>query len=971
MLKLFKERGSSKTLKSNQFISLQEDASVFFIEKGSVNLFGIALEGGEPTGPRTLLSTHLEKSVLFSINKDFTRPEMGTYGITEQETTIWKLPVSALEESLAQSNDLHEFFAYAINEWIISLASFSKKVEPKHEELFISSSEEYVCDPETTYCIKRPHTSAEKRIVIWVEVLTGASTICSYPSVTISQGDPWFPMTEQFCLKNEGEMKFLTHSTIELIEGHQWANCLTFFHERLFQYFFLFQEDRREKIKAKIKEKIEEEDETLNSVFKQMISLLNPEDVVSVAVSRDPLFQAMLLIGRTIKCEFILPRDLPIHCDASQQIEAICDASGVKHRQIRLAENWWKEDSGPLLAFYGEKKHPVVLVQRHGHYEILNPESKKRKVVTKKNADQFVRLGFTFYRPFPDKLKTAKEILIFYLQNNYKEFYPIIIYSSLASLIALFVPYATAQIFNRAIPDSNVSILVQLGAGLLITAVSYGVFVYLRTLGLVRLSGFASNQIQSAIWDRLLKLPVSFFRQYTTGNLVSKVTSFDQVRQMLSDNSARIILAGIFSLFYLLAMFVYSPILSIMSLILMILTLGITVAAFAYRIRFQTRVQKLSSIINGVLVQIISGVGKLRVAGAENNAFSYWAKLFIKMKKNELASQYINNVVTSMVGFLPIFSYLVIFGTVMILKAAGSISVGDFLGFNAAFTIFTTSIYSLSTAIMGLINIPPLWNNVRDIIEAPLEIVKEQAKIGKLTGDISIDEVSFWYERGGAQILNRICIQIEPKEFVALVGPSGCGKSTLVRLLLGFEKPDMGTIYYDGKDLASLNMHKLRKQIGVVLQGGGIISGTIYDNLVCGGVYSKKDVDECLELSGFAEDMASFPMGLHTFIPMGGETLSGGQKQRLLIARAILPKPKILVLDEATSALDNKVQDQVSKNIESLDITRIVIAHRLSTIKNADRIYVIDNGQVIQQGDFETLAEDEGLFKDMLERQRL
>ncbi len=206
---------------------------------------------------------------------------------------------------------------------------------------------------------------------------------------------------------------------------------------------------------------------------------------------------------------------------------------------------------------------------------------------------------------------------------------------------------------------------------------------------------------------------------------------------------------------------------------------------------------------------------------------------------------------------------------------------------------------------------------------------------------------------------------------IGIVGPSGSGKSTLIRMILGFETPRSGAVYFNGKDLSHLNLSEVRKQMGVVLQEGGIIAGTLYQNIVAGGQYTEEEIDRAITLASFKKDLQNFPMGLHTVVPMNGETLSGGQKQRLLITRALLPNPKILLLDEATSALDNNSQEEITQNIDQLNISRIVIAHRLSTIKNADRIYVLEKGKVTQTGSFKSLSNELGLFAEMLKRQKL
>ena len=974
LLKIFQKRGTEIPAATNDLISLQKEITenvLWYLEEGSVNLFAIELKEGAAEGPRTFLSNCNAHSLFFSIEKEYTFPLFEIFAMPETPVKLWKLSANQLEEALSKDPLLHQPFISCLETWIHHIAQYAEKHDREKHDIFLSIDQEISIPEKQTFSVKRTLDSSEKREIVWVEIQEGIAAFLDNPTLSLNASNAPFPLTYHLWLTSIETLKIHTHGTELLIKNNQWNNSLKLLHKTLFHYYLTFREENKGRMRHHLKNKMEEEEETLNEVFKEMVSLLNPEEVAAVPTSKDSVFQACILLGKLLHIKFVLPDDLPSQSDISVQIAAICASSGVRYRQVRLTKGWWKEDCGPLLAFYGSEQKPVVLRRKRGFYEMINPEKKKKKIVTKQIAGQLIKLAYTFYRPFPARLKGAKEAIAFYLQTNMHEIIPIILFGSIGSLISLFFPFATASIFDRAIPDSDPSVLVQLCLGLFVSALSTGVFFYLRSLGLVRMAGYASNGLQSALWDRLLKLPVSFFRRFTTGNLVQKVTSIEQIRQILSDNSSRIILSGIFSFFYLLAMLFYSPILSLMSVLLMGFGFGITLIAFYYKLFFERKIQTLSSVINGVLVQIISGVGKLRVAGAENNAFSYWAKLFTKLKGYELNAQNIHNIVLSMVAFLPMLSYAVIFGTVMMLKESGGISLGTFLGFNAAFLTFSASLLSVSTALMEMVAIPPLWNNVRTILEAPQEKIVEKVKTGKLSGEISIDSVTFKYEKEGHTILDNITLHVNPKEFVAIVGPSGSGKSTLVRLLLGFETPDIGTLYYDGRDLASLNLHEVRKQIGVVLQIGGIISGSIYDNLVCGGIYTKTKVDEALALSGFAYDLDTFPMGLHTFLPMGGDTLSGGQKQRLLIARALLPEPKILFFDEATSALDNKVQDEISRNLDALDVTRIVIAHRLSTIKHADHIYVLDKGQIIQSGSFQELTSRPGLFLDMLNRQKL
>lgn len=974
LLKLFKAHGKKISVAPNTPISLQKESNsniVWYLEKGSINLFAIELKDHLPEGPRTFLSNCTSPSLLFSIDTEHTFPVFEVIAISETHITLWELPGNFLEENLEDIPSLHEVFISGLEAWIHHITQYSAKNDRDKHDVFLRIDQELSIQKDQTFSVKRALDAPQKREIVWVEIQEGTASFLGKPTLTLNSSCAPFPLTYHLWLTSTTPLNIRTFETENLLQNNRWVDSLKIFHKTLFRYYLTFREETKGRMHHLLKHKIKEEEETLNAVFKEMVSLINPEEVTSIPSSTDPIYQGCLLFGKMMHIDFTIPEDLPPNSDIATQISAICEASGVRYRQVRLTSGWWKDDSGPLLAFYGSKQKPVVLKRRRGLYEMIDPDTKKKKIVTETIADQLIKLAYIFYRPFPKQLKKASEVIGFYLRTNLHEMIPIIVFSSIGSITSLFFPIATAIIFNRAIPDADLSTLLQLCLGLFIAALSTGVFFYVRSLGLVRMSGYASNSLQSALWDRLLKLPVSFFRKFTTGNLVQKVMSIEQIRQILSDNSSRILLSGIFSFFYLIAMVIYSPILSLMAILLMSFGFAVTFLCFYYKLSIENKIQSLTLTINGVLVQIISGVAKLRIAGAENNAFSYWAKLFSQLKRHELKAQSIHNVVLSMVAFLPMLSYAIIFGTVMMLKEEGDLSLGSFLGFNAAFLTFYASLLGVFTALMDMVAIPPLWNNVKTILEAPQEQIIDKVKTGHLTGEISIDSVSFQYEQGAGLVLDNVSLLVEPKEFVAIIGPSGSGKSTLVRLLLGFETPHIGTVYYDGKDLASLNRHEIRRQIGVVLQTGGIIAGSIYDNLVCGGIYPKSKVEEALAISGFSHDITTFPMGLHTFLPMGGETLSGGQKQRLLIARALLPEPKILIFDEATSSLDNTVQDEISRNLDALDVTRIVIAHRLSTIKHADRIYVLEKGKIIQKGSFEDLSSTPGLFKEMFERQKL
>jgi ABC-type bacteriocin/lantibiotic exporter with double-glycine peptidase domain len=221
-------------------------------------------------------------------------------------------------------------------------------------------------------------------------------------------------------------------------------------------------------------------------------------------------------------------------------------------------------------------------------------------------------------------------------------------------------------------------------------------------------------------------------------------------------------------------------------------------------------------------------------------------------------------------------------------------------------------------------------------------------------------------------LFDGLTLKIRSGQYVAVVGKTGCGKSTLVRLLLGFETPQKGAIYYDNQDISKLDKRSLRRNFGVVLQNSKLMQGNVFSNITVSAPWlTLDDAWEAAKFAGIAEDIRAMPMGMHTIITEGSGGISGGQRQRLMIARAIASKPKILIFDEATSALDNITQQHIASSLSKLKCTRIVLAHRLSTIKQCDRIIVLDDGKIIEDGSYDELIKNGGFFAELIQRQRL
>jgi NHLM bacteriocin system ABC transporter ATP-binding protein len=689
----------------------------------------------------------------------------------------------------------------------------------------------------------------------------------------------------------------------------------------------------------------------------------------------NPLLIAAGAVGRAIGVKIRPPARSENLERVKEPLEAIVRASRIRMRRVLLRGNWWKKDCGCLVAYTLDNQPIALLLVSPNRYEMVDPVKQTRIPVDERIAAKVAPVAYMFYRSLPDKALQAFDLLQFAFKGREKDLIVIIFTGILVTLLGMLAPQATAIIMDSAIPDSDRGLLLQIGLGLFVAALGTGLFQLTQGLALLRLESASDASIQAAVWDRLLSLPVSFFRQYTTGDLQSRVSSISTIRRQLGGRNLINLITSLFALFYLGQLFYYNFKLALVALAVAVVAIAFTTASAAILLRKVPPLLELQGNIFGQTVQLINGISKLHIAGAQERAFAAWSKNYSRQIKLELSTQQVEDAVVVFNTVMPTLTNALLFwlATSLLQEAqtSGSIglSLGTFLAFNTANGNFINGATNLSNTVTEVLQVIPQWKRTQPILAAIPEVNLSKADPGQLMGKIMVERIAFRYLSDRPLTLDNVSLHANPGEFIALVGASGSGKSTLFRLLLGFEIAESGSIYYDGQDLSGLDVDAVRRQMGVVLQNGQLQSASIFENIAGNAQISLDEAWEAAQMAGFADDITAMPMKMHTIISEGGSNLSGGQRQRLLIARALALKPRILLFDEATSALDNKTQAIVSESMEKLPVTRIAIAHRLSTIRNANRIYVLQAGRIVQQGNFEELAAVEGLFAQLMARQ--
>ena len=820
--------------------------------------------------------------------------------------------------------------------------------------------------------------------VSWLQVSEGRLALCGENDICFSPGEHYIPVSSHFWFTAIEPAKVRCLSEVPPASLAAIGNCIGLAQAAILKRMELVERQGDQLELERLTRAKQIQDEITSDSIDQLTSVLKRGD--PIPNSGDPLMTCLSCIGKQINLEFVPPRKSE-DLNRVNYVEAVCRASKVRYRNVKLRYKWWKHDNGPLLAFLKRSStednpvelQPAVLLPAAGGVfgqNIFDPQEGTTRQLTREDIDTLDEDALMFYRPYPEHAASFLDLGKWAASTFKGSLGLLLLVSVLISLMGMVSPIFFGHIVDKAIPDGDRRMLWEMAVCLL--GVTAGSIAFSLGQGILtlRVKSGITLHMQSAVIDRLLNLPLTFFKKFSSGDLLNRSMIVSEISAEVSGVAIKGLFAGFSTCISILLLFYYSPSLAMVPLGFGLLSCACSLYLGIKVRRAALQYERGSGKLNGFLFQMVNSISKFRVAGAEKLVFHEWSNRYSRQLKHLskiLSYNNWNKVINPAITLCATIAlYLMVVKSMGLSMSSGEATVltmGTFVAFNAAFGNFMMGVDSLSETAVDIIDSFAKQDIAKPIITATPELDTSKEDPGQLNGEIEVRDLSFRYSEDGPYILRDLSLEIYAGDFVAFVGPSGCGKSTLFRLLLGFEQPEAGSILFNNQDISGLDICSIRRQIGTVLQTASISAGSIFENIASGLVITLDEAWNAARDAGLDEDINAMPMGMHTIVSEGGGNLSGGQRQRLLIARALATNPRILLFDEATSALDNRTQEIVSRSVARRKVTRLVIAHRLSTIEDADQVIVLNQGKVEQQGTFDALKDEPGMFQRMISRQ--
>ena len=937
---------------------------VWFVDQGAVDLFLVEYRDGvEQSAPQHLLRADCGR-LLPGVAPQEGPTTLGLIAKGLPGTVLRRLSVASLE-----TVDNTELAAH-VDAWITDVSAMLIR------DVMNAPRAEIVIEPDEAPA-GGSGTIAARRGVVWVSLARGTALFLGLIDATESSADSGggtpveFPLTPETWLSLTDAVVLFSRTSDTLAEKGTLLSALAGFHavafslERLNRSLAVVDQANLERARATNRRS--DEDGARHHLF----NLYGLSDETGAATGETALLDVLSIIGRHEGIDFKWPARTGDY-DSRALLGAVLDASGVRARQVRLApkDKWWAGNSGAMLAFRADDGRPVALLPGVlGRYREVDAAGRRSARVTARRAESLRSEAWLFYQPLTSARAGPRDLLRLAGRGLSVDAARFTAAGLLGGLVMLMPAVVLGFVADDVIPSGEVGPLYVASAALAAIALVGALLQILQGMALMRLEGRVASRVEAAFWDRLLRLPPRILNRYPAGELAIRGMTFQTLRDAVQGVVANALLSIVFLLPAFLLIFFYDATLGAVAVAFGLVSLIVTAVIGLRQISPHGRVVRTIHRLAGRLSQLINGISTLRVEGAEGSAFAVWARDYRDQKRAELQRGAVEGHLQALSASLPILAGAVLLVTAT-LPHHGAIAVGDFLVVYIVFMVFQAAVARLGASFGAVAAIMPAIDQIRPFLAEPPETSVDGEPVETLGGDIVFDHVSFRFAADGPLILDDVSIHARPGEFIAIAGESGAGKSTLFRLALGMDAPSSGAVYYDGRDLRHLNIKQVRRRIGAVPQAVQLHPEDIWDNIV--GDYedaTDEDAWRAAKLATVDREISAMPMGMLTCVGASADGTSGGESQRIMIAHALLRNPRILLLDEATNWLDNESQATVMQNLARLTSTRIVIAHRLSTLRQADRIYVMQAGRVVQEGSYAELMEHEGVFRNLVRRQ--
>jgi NHLM bacteriocin system ABC transporter ATP-binding protein len=979
---LFAREAPAVPVSAHEPFLLNDPDSLYYIEVGGIMIFTVAVEKGQPKGTRAHFLDVETSQLVFGFDLLRIAASSGFLAVAKPGTTLRKLPVARLRELCGRPAH-QKVVAPLIDNWLIGLSKALAR------DLPAKRTGELPLKPGEAISLKHGTKVTCPEGVLWVDIWSGSVLFDEIVVPAFARRHTLFPVTPASWLQpvseEFGELAFTPAPTAQAIGTAALWQGLDVFHDVLCECEFLNKKLGLADEFVRLRQKAQFADASREAAYDVIGSVLRAEPATPkeffATGSTEPVLRAAKIVGAALGMDVRAhPGSADDDADANmtygERVNAIATASNFRTRTVALRDDWWTQDQGPLLGQLEATKTSVAIVPTGPKsYDLVDPATGTRTKMNAEVATTLAPFAYTFYRPLPDGLMTAGRLMKFGILGLKGDFRMLLLTAVACGMFGTVTPMITGKIFDSAIPQADRATLYAFGFALIGTALATGMFKLVQGVASMRVQSKMEYSLQAALWDRLLMLPANFFRKYSAGDLADRAGGVDQIQQLISGAGVASILGSLSGMFFVAQMLSYNFHLAGLAILLTIVYVSVNTLCNYLQLRQQRVEVTLRGRIGGLVLNLITGVTKLRICGAEDHAFRVWAQNFAAQRRISFKIGTIQSTAQTFGAIFPVLSSIALFLLMMNEQETAAetgqvaLTTGEFIAFNSAYGMFLAAMQALGDASLNMLRIVPVYERLKPLVTTTPEIDASKAFPGKMKGEIELSHISFRYHEDGPWILRDISLKIRPGEMVAFVGGSGSGKSTLMRLMLGFEKPSSGAVFYDGQDLGSLDLRMVRQQMGVVLQVSRVMPTEMYRNIIGASSRTIDDAWRAAEMAGLADDIRAMPMGMHTYVSEGGGTLSGGQRQRLLIARALVNAPKIIFFDEATSALDNRAQAIVTESMDRLDSTRIVIAHRLSTIENADKICYLDQGKLAEIGTYDELMAKDGLFAALARRQ--